>query len=530
MEISKITHRGEQRIKLVFPKNEQIHQQLKKINGTKWSNTHHAWTIPYAKENYLQLKTMFPALIIQGSETAKAWPSKPDPTTKPPQNISYFPKDDSCNIVYYGKQILLFMKPNTIIIKQLQNFKGIYFDKNKKAWRLPNNTANIQTIQQLFQNKVHFINENKTSSTKPIALPPNTVKIEITPYQNFLIYFKYSLELYQYVKKIKNSKWNTNSKCWVIPHTEENLKHIENYCVQHKLQWQVNSQKEKKLVPKLHNAQTFELPSEYLQKLELVRYSPQTIKSYTSIFNDFINFVKEPNYPNICEEQIKTYLMHLVKRNVSASYQNQAVNAIKFYFEKVLGQERKYYQIDRPFKENKLPSVLSIEEVKAIIQCIENFKHRCIIQLIYSAGLRIGELCNLKIQDIDKTRMLIHIKGGKGKKDRYTLLSPQILQHLREYYIEYQPKEYLFEGQFGGAYSERSIQTIFNIACQKAKILKPATVHTLRHSFATHLLENGTDLRYIQSLLGHSSSKTTEVYTHVTTKGFNQIKSPFDLL
>ncbi|MFM7022468.1 MAG: site-specific tyrosine recombinase/integron integrase [Flavobacteriales bacterium] len=530
MEISKIIHRGEQRIKLVFPKNEQIHQQLKKINGTKWSNTHHAWTIPYAKENYLQLKTLFPALTISNETPSKSTPTITNQNTKSTQSISYFPKDDSCNIVYYGKQILLFMKPNTVIIKQLQNFKGIYFDKNKKAWRLPNNASNIQTIQQLFQNKVHFLNENKTSSTKPIPLPPNTIKIEITPYQNFHIYFKYSLELYQYIKKIKNSKWNTSSKCWVLPHTEENLKLIEGYCSINKLQWQVSSQKEKKLAPKVHNNQTFEFPPEYLQKLELVRYSPQTIKTYCSIFSDFINFTKEPNYSSISEEQIKCYLMYLVKRNVSASYQNQAINAIKFYFEKVLGQQRKYYQIDRPFKENKLPSVLSIEEVKAIIQSIDNFKHRCIIQLIYSAGLRIGELCNLKIQDIDKIRMLIHVKGGKGKKDRYTLLSPQILQHLREYYIQYQPKEYLFEGQFGGAYSERSIQTIFNEACQKAKILKPATVHTLRHSFATHLLENGTDLRYIQSLLGHSSSKTTEVYTHVTTKGFNQIKSPFDLL
>jgi integrase/recombinase XerD len=530
MEISKITHRGEQRIKLVFPKSEQIHQQLKQINDAKWSKTHHAWTIPYAKENYLQLKNLFPALTISNNEPATTLPANTKSSATSTQSISYFPKDESCNLVYYGKQLLLFMKPNTVIIKQLQNFKGIYFDKNKKAWRLPNNASNIQTIQQLFNNKVSFLNENKTYTPAPNNIQANTVKIEITPYKKFHIYFKYNVAMYQHLKKAKEAKWNSSDKCWVLPHTEENLKHIKNYCEQNNLRLQMSSQKEKKLIPKLPSSQNLLLPPEYLQKLELVRYSPQTIKSYTSIFTDFINFVNEPNCANISEEQIKTYLMHLVKRNVSASYQNQAVNAIKFYFEKVLGQERKYYQIDRPFKENKLPSVLSIEEVKAIIHCIDNLKHRCIIQVIYSAGLRIGELCNLKIQDIDKNRMLIHIKGGKGKKDRYTLLSPQILQHLREYYIQYQPKEYLFEGQLGGAYSERSIQIIFNVACQKAKILKPATVHTLRHSFATHLLENGTDLRYIQSLLGHSSSKTTEVYTHVTTKGFNQIKSPFDLM
>jgi site-specific recombinase XerD len=243
---------------------------------------------------------------------------------------------------------------------------------------------------------------------------------------------------------------------------------------------------------------------------------------------DFINFTQEPNYTEITEEQINNYLMYLVKRNVSASYQNQAINAVKFYFEKVLGQQRKYYQIDRPFQDKKLPSVLSIEEVKSIIESIDNLKHKCIIQLIYSAGLRISELINLKIRDIDKDRKQIFIRGGKGKKDRQTVLSDKILPELRIYYKKYQPKEYLFEGQLGGAYSERSIQLILQEAMRKANIKKQATIHTLRHSFATHLLEAGTDLRYIQSLLGHSSSKTTEVYTHITTKGFNQIKSPLD--
>ena len=187
-----------------------------------------------------------------------------------------------------------------------------------------------------------------------------------------------------------------------------------------------------------------------------------------------------------------------------------------------------YYQIDRPFQDKKLPSVLSIEEVKSIIESIDNLKHKCIIQLIYSAGLRISELTNLKIKDIDKNRKQIFVRGGKGKKDRQTVLSEKILEQLRKYYIQYQPKEYLFEGQLGGAYSERSIQQIFQEALRNANVKKHATVHSLRHSFATHLLEAGTDLRYIQSLLGHSSSKTTEVYTHITTKGFDKIKSPLD--
>lgn len=149
---------------------------------------------------------------------------------------------------------------------------------------------------------------------------------------------------------------------------------------------------------------------------------------------------------------------------------------------------------------------------------------------IYSAGLRIGEALNLRISDIDSKRMQIRIEQGKGKKDRYTLLSVKTLEVLKKYFVEYKPKIWLFEGQKGGQYSEKSIQLIFHKAKEAAKINKKVTVHTLRHSFGTHLLENGTDLRYIQSLLGHSSSKTTEIYTHITTKGFGQIVSPLDKL
>ena len=217
-------------------------------------------------------------------------------------------------------------------------------------------------------------------------------------------------------------------------------------------------------------------------------------------------------------------------RKVSASYQNQAINAIKFYYERVLGSKRKFYFIERPNKEKTLPVVLNTDEIKQILNVTENLKHKTILALIYSAGLRISECINMKIKDIDSKRMQIRISQSKGKKDRYTLLSQKTLVLLRSYFLEYKPKDYLFESPTLEQYSASSIQAIFRASCAKAKITKKATVHTLRHSFATHLLENGTDLRYIQSLLGHESSKTTEIYTHITTKGFDQIKSPLDNL
>jgi len=224
-------------------------------------------------------------------------------------------------------------------------------------------------------------------------------------------------------------------------------------------------------------------------------------------------------------------LRYLVtKRHVSTSYQNQSINAIKFYYERVLGGKRKVYMIDRPREESYLPEVLNTEEITAILNATENLKHKALLMTIYSSGLRIGEAINLKIKDIDSQRMQIRVEQGKGKKDRYTLLGIKTLEILRKYVIQYKPKEWLFEGAKGEQYAPRSIQEILKKSVAKTNIKKRVTVHTLRHSFATHLLEAGTDLRYIQSLLGHANSKTTEIYTHITTKGFDQIKSPLDNL
>ena len=232
----------------------------------------------------------------------------------------------------------------------------------------------------------------------------------------------------------------------------------------------------------------------------------------------------------IDKNDIMDYLLHLIDNGASTSLQNQIINAIKFYYEQVLHYPKEYYFVDRPKKEYKLPTVLSLEEVKLIFQNVINLKHKCILMLIYSAGLRIGEALNLQIEDIDSKRMLIHIRSAKGKKDRVVPLSERILKLLRIYYKTYKPKKLLFEGVDGGRYSNRSAQNILNKAVKKTGIKKKVTLHTLRHSYATHLLEAGTDLRYIQVLLGHKNSKTTEIYTHVSQSSLQNIKSPLDLL
>jgi integrase/recombinase XerD len=196
----------------------------------------------------------------------------------------------------------------------------------------------------------------------------------------------------------------------------------------------------------------------------------------------------------------------------------------------VLQRSQVTYHINRPRREKSLPEVLGEDEVRNILSGIDNLKHKCILMTIYSRGLRLSEVVGLRISDIDSRRMMIFIKGAKGNKDRYTILSRELLKWLREYYKKEKPATWLFEGVTGGQYSMRSVQNIMKEAVIRAGIKKHATVHTLRHSFATHMLENGTDLRYIQNLLGHNSSKTTEIYTHITTKGMEQLTSPFDRL
>lgn len=270
-------------------------------------------------------------------------------------------------------------------------------------------------------------------------------------------------------------------------------------------------------------------PDSYLDKLELKKYANNTVRTYVSCFERFINFHNDRQIDQLNETDIRDYIKTLIQNNWSTSYINQSINSIKFYYEIVLGMPNRFYKIERPRKQKKLPTVLSSYEIKLLINATNNIKHRCVISLLYSAGLRRSELLNLKITNIDSDRMLVKVEDSKGKKDRYTLLAQSTLDDLRTYYKKYKPQNYLFEGQKSEKYSATSIAKIISNAIEKTKIKKHVTAHTLRHSFATHLLENGTDLRYIQLLLGHSSTKTTEIYTHVASHNFNSIKNPLDL-
>ena len=259
-------------------------------------------------------------------------------------------------------------------------------------------------------------------------------------------------------------------------------------------------------------------------------YSNSTVKTYIACLTSFKKYFYKIEIDRLTKDDIIEYLFYLIKNNYSKSTQNQHINAIKFYFEKCLGKKREYYLIERPRKEKKLPTVLSKNEIQLLFGNTHNLKHLTILAVIYSCGLRISELINISLNDIDNNRMIIHIRKGKGNKDRQVQLTNQILELLRKYYKKYLPVNYLIVGQNGGKYSTTSIQKIIKKSALKARIYKKVTPYTLRHSFATHLLENGTDIRFIQKILGHSDIKTTQIYTHVSNAHLKNIQNPSDSL
>lgn len=289
---------------------------------------------------------------------------------------------------------------------------------------------------------------------------------------------------------------------------------------------ELTAEKRKKPEPDLKSKEREEA---YIKKLEVRRYSKSTKKNYLSQFRKFERYFHDRQIEQLTKDEIRDYLLHLIHKNsISQSTQNQVINAIKFYFEQVMGQERETYWIERPRKEKKLPNVISEESVLKMLSTIDNLKHLCVVALLYSSGLRRGEVIRIRKGDIDLDRRQIRVRGAKGKKDRVTLLSKQMVGLLMQYVEEYKPQYWLFEGAIRGKYSPTSVANIVKKAAEKAGIAQRVTPHTLRHSFATHLLEHGTDTRYIQELLGHYSLQTTSIYTHVATKNFEKIESPLD--
>lgn len=263
------------------------------------------------------------------------------------------------------------------------------------------------------------------------------------------------------------------------------------------------------------------------RELKIRGFSPKTIKAYLHYNRKFLIFARG-NPKIVRNEDIKRYLEYLVKREVSNSTLNLAINALKFYYEGIL-KRRFFYTIKHAKKEKKLPIVLSKEEVNRMIKVTENAKHKFLISIIYSAGLRVSEAIKIKMRDVDLDRKMLKISSGKGKKDRYVVLAEKLIPTFEKQFKVKKADDYLFSGARGrGHLTTGSAEKIVKMAAKKARISKNVSCHTLRHSFATHLLEKGVNIRYIQELLGHKRLETTQIYTKVASNKLQDISSPLD--
>ena len=344
--------------------------------------------------------------------------------------------------------------------------------------------------------------------------------------------FAYNLELIALIKSQKGARWSQTLRSWYFLTKEFRLDAFYK-AMKGKIYVDYSKLKENTSTPKSKiskpSKNKISLPKAYKEQLILKRYSKNTIKTYSSCFLKFMAFFEKKSIDLLTKKEIKTFLLHLIQNEkVSPSTQNQYINAIKFYYEKVLKYSKIDIAIERPRKQYHLPKIISEQEVLQLLRATQNIKHKAILSLLYSSGLRVGELIGLRIHDIVWEKDYLFVRGGKGKKDRITLLAKHVVVVMRKYIEKHKPNYWLFESPNRKQYSASSVRAILRRSAKNAGIRKRIYPHMLRHSFATHLLEKGTDLRYIQELLGHGSSKTTEIYTHVSKKSLAKIKSPLD--
>jgi len=544
IKASKIHHNGEDWLKLDFPFNTTIADQIRQIKGSAWSRTHHAWHVPFSETAFEELKKRFsdivlPVLNEKNTNAVEKESIIVHPAESKPHTQSNKDERDRIKIDVIGRKIILKMPKNDADIRFINTLKYSRWESHMFCWEIPNYPGNLDLICDHFKDRIDELvihdkfdisvrNEIRSIGNKELLI----IK---TKTGRLKLIFGFNNGLRLLIKKYPYNSWDSKNKWWTIPYSEIYLDEIQSYASEEGMKVSYEEEllgsKGVKRISAFDVPNYRECPTEMILKLKEMRYSEKTIKTYKGLFEEFINYYHKYDINKIDESQIISFLRFLVmERKVSTSYQNQSINAIKFYYEKVLGGQRKFYFIDRPKKERTLPTVLSQEEIVRLFNSVDNIKHKCMLMLAYSAGLRLGEIIRLKIVDIDHERKQIRIVQSKGKKDSYAKLSMKFIVFLNKYMDKYQPKEFVFEGAAGAEYSPSSLQNIIKAAALKAGIQKNTTMHTLRHTFATHCLENGIDLRYIQSMLGHENSKTTEIYTHITTKGFDQIESPLDKL
>jgi site-specific recombinase XerD len=435
-------------------------------------------------------------------------------------------------------------------IDKIRRVPGRTFSASLQCWHVPDNATSVEMLRELFgvslpdtayaapaQGEATAEKEPAKGVSAPPYPEPGGIRMVVSG-KWIKIYMPFNRADIARLKQIRYCRWNKYEGCWVAPNYHQNPGMLQNYFGGRLTEFTVTGEPEvgatdmKQRVPGIVFAVNQPFLEKAREEMILKGMSPATIRTYLNELGRFFADIKKVPATDISHDRLRSYLKWCLETlKLSEHTVHSRMNALKFFYEQVLKREKFMFQIPRPKKPFQLPKLLNEDELGRLFGALTNRKHKAILFTVYSSGLRVSEVCALKIANIDSGRMQIHIEGAKGKKDRYVNLSPVLLDILRQYMLLYKPspKVYLFESeQTREAYPTRTIQQIFSNARKIAGIRKEVGIHSLRHSFATHLLDKGTDIRYIKDLLGHFNIKTTERYLHVSKHQLVNVTSPLD--
>lgn len=524
IKAEKINHEGEARIFIFTEYNEENIRIIKKISGAKWSQTRKAWHVPYSRASFDALIKSFPDMDYPGKDSVKR-----------EESISKKDKTNMVGIEVLKSIIILKLRRNELDLAFIKTLRFHKWNPGTFCWEISNYGSNLELIRLYFGDRLYALkirDDNSKEGTLKKSNPPGVITVIKKQNRTFRIIAPYHVKLLKGLKTLPYLRWEQENRWWTTPSSEKSLSILQAIASENGLHFKYIESKGEPIVPRKskHSIVNYrECPREFIEKLDRLNYSESTKKNYISHFEEFINYYYTEEIDKINYQQIQAFQRYLIMdRHVSTSYINLSINAIKFYYERVLGGTRMTYKMDRPKKEKQLPAVLSKEEIVALVGVIKNIKHRALVLFTYSSGLRISEVLEVQVEDLDWDRMRIRVRSGKGKKDREAKLAANFRKAFDSYIKIYKPVNYLFEGVKGEKYSGESFRAVLRNAAYKAGIGKNVTPHTLRHSYATHSMDEGASIRYIQETLGHANIKTTQIYTHLTKKGFDDHKSPLD--
>ncbi len=564
--LRKIWHREAYRIGIFFERDFKIISILKS-NKALFSKTKACWYLDYTTKNYQLLLTLFPDLKIvksvvypelsvtdSGSRDLSPIANSAiqlgtkilgNPEHKK-EAIPFAQKVRLQLLANIGKYWVFKMHYHQEVKAQLLKVKGVYWNTNYKCYMALRHEQIKKEVEAILQTSPFFGTDFLHKDVSYIGQ-----KINVLPHYeatNFMeVYVPKLVVVHEKIKRFSMARYSKIKDCYLLPAAPLVIESLQLQFEPMKIMFVVNLPKDYLQKKHLPNRKQLDLNKtqetifstipqkgqpymrNMVDTLLALNYSSSTLRTYCGSFHQFLKAFDYQNPETIERGVIVKYLGSLMSRGLSATTGHSMVNGIQFYYQQVLGDKKFELRLPRPKMEKKLPSVLTMEECIRIFQVVDNPKHKLLLLIGYGAGLRVSEIVQLKWNDILFDEQKIHIKNAKGKKDRLVMLPYSIVTSLQLYREMYNGKHYVFEGQFAGEpYSTGSVQQVMRNALKLSGLEKKATVHTLRHSFATHLLENGTDIRYIQQFLGHSSIKTTTIYTHLTKTAVDKIQSPLD--